>query len=117
MYVVLRIYISKSFIAQKKCIKGICGKKARENCRPLFKKLNIFPLSCMHIRDLCIFVMEHASYFKRVSDSRTRITRPNDKLYVPKCRLDLHKRNAYCMAIKVYNHLPNYIREVIAHSV
>lgn len=65
----------------------------------------------------CIFVREHASYFKRVSDSKIRVTRPNDKLCVPKCRLDLHKRNAYCMAIKVYNHLPNYIREITAHTV
>lgn len=41
--------INKAFIAQKKCIRAICGRKQTDSCRPLFKKFNILTLTGMYI--------------------------------------------------------------------
>ncbi|KAI5637383.1 reverse transcriptase (RNA-dependent DNA polymerase) domain-containing protein [Phthorimaea operculella] len=44
--------IEQLFIAQKKCVRAICGKKPRESCVPLFKELGILPLPCLYILEV-----------------------------------------------------------------
>lgn len=106
------VEIDRAFLVQKKCIRAICGAWSMDSCRPLFKKLHILPLVCMYIRELCVFVRQHPKYFDVSSQVVNRCTRNKHKLHQPKCRLELYKRNVHINAIKVYNKLPNFFKEL-----
>lgn len=102
----------KVFKVQKKCVRAICGAWFMDSCRPLFKRLKILPLTCMYVKELCIFVKLHPNYFRKQSDVISRNTRHVDKLYLPVCKSEVFKRNAYLMAIHVYNKIPNTFKNL-----
>lgn len=105
---------SKAFIAQKKCVRAVCRTPNgnRDSCRPLFSQNNILPLPCMYIKQICIFVRENPAYFQTHGNVFARSTRHKDRLHLPFARVDLHKRNSFCMAITIYNSLPNNIKKI-----
>ncbi|CAK1595268.1 unnamed protein product [Parnassius mnemosyne] len=106
--------IKKVFRVQKKCVRAIYGAWCTDSCKPLFKKYNILTLPCLYIKEVCLFVKQHPEHFEKHIDVSKRNVAPRNKhkLYLPQCRLELHKRNSYVNAIKVYNKLPNSFKEL-----
>lgn len=102
----------KAFRVQKKCVRAICGTWFMDSCKPLFKKLRILPLACMYIRELCVFVKQYPQYFQNQAQITNRNTRYKYRLYLPQCKLELYRRNAFINAIKVYNKLPNEFKDL-----
>nr|CAX36785.1 hypothetical protein [Papilio dardanus] len=43
----------RAFVAQKKCIRAICGLHPQESCRPAFKRLGLLPLPALYIYEIC----------------------------------------------------------------
>lgn len=105
------VEVVKAFRVQKKCVRAICGTWFMDSCKPLFKKLSILPLVCMYIRELCVFVKQCPKYFQLQSQVVNRNSRYKYRLYLPQSRLELHRRNSFIMAIKVYNKLPNHFKD------
>lgn len=64
----------------------------------------------MYIKQVCIFVQEHPDCFDFQSDIIPRDSESRQvhykKLYFPKYKLEMCKKNAYLMAITIYNKLP-----------
>lgn len=104
--------VQRAFRAQKKCIRAICGADYLDHCKPLFKRLKVLPLPCQYILDLCMFVKKHPRLFPLHDNvlGKTR-SRHNNKLYVPAQRLQIYSNNVYCNAIRIYNNLPERVRE------
>lgn len=103
--------IGKVFVAQKKCIRAICGAGPMETCRPLFKELRVLPLPCLYIMEVARFVKDHWSLFKKQSDMCMRTLRYPNRLVtdvVP--RSTRYKRNCIYMCITVYNKIPESIK-------
>ncbi|KAL0868298.1 hypothetical protein ABMA27_007827 [Loxostege sticticalis] len=96
----------RAFIVQKKCIRAICRVHFLESCKPLFKKLQILPLPCLYIKQICIFVRQYPQYFVTRGEHKKKPTRHQGRLMIPYTRLKLFKNSPYCMAIKIYNKLP-----------
>lgn len=105
-------YAIQAFRVQKKCIRTICNAHWMDSCRPLFKKYKILPLPSLYIRDICLLVHRYPEYFKKVSEYSTRTTRYPNKLLVPNCALQIYKKNVYFMAIKIYNKLPDSLKQL-----
>lgn len=102
------------FIMQKKCIRAIFGLKTIESCRPYFKKYHILSLPCVYILSASIFVYEHAYFFKTFNELHKNPTRSQyrNKLYIPSTKLSLIAKNSYIMCIKIYNKLPDDIKDL-----
>lgn len=104
--------ISRAFKLQKKCIRVLCSAAFDDSCRPLFKKLNVLPLPCMYIRDVCTFVHLNPQYWSKRGDIIERQTRTRymNLLHQPHCHKDIYKRNVNNMCILLYNKLPDDIK-------
>lgn len=104
------VEVNRVFKAQKRCVRAISGIDYLDSCRPLFVSLKILPLSCVYVYEICIYIKNNPSLFKKFSDIETSRSRHGEKLCLPLIRLELYKRNVYCMCIKIYNHLPNNLK-------
>lgn len=104
--------VDRIFKIQKKCIRVLCNARISDSCVPLFRKLNILPLPCLYIRDVCVFVNSHPEYFKKRKEVIQRRTRAHimSLLCKPPCRKDMYKRNVFNMSIVIFNHLPQNLR-------
>lgn len=102
----------RAFIAQKKCIRSICGAGPRDSCRPLFKKLKVLPLPCLYILEVANFVRENPYLFKKAKDLTKRPLRNPDRLVqtvIPKTAL--YRQNCCSMCINIFNNLPRTLTE------
>lgn len=107
--------IIQAFKMQKKAVRALCGKGPMDSCRPLFKKLNLLTLTSMYIRAAAIFVKEHSDYFEAVPEAtslRLRAKADNYKFNLPRCRLQMVKRNAHVNIINIFNNLPISLKEL-----
>lgn len=101
------------FIAQKKCIRAICGAHFLEPCAPLFKSLKVLTLPCLYIKQMAVFVKQNPELFSKLKDLRHRQLRDktDNRVYLPSIKLSL-KKNANFMAAKIYNHLPEDLKKL-----
>lgn len=100
----------RAFLVQKKCIRSLTGADFLDSCKPLFKKLKILPFPSLYIYEICLFVKKHPNLFIKQTDIVKR-SRQTHKLYVPIQRLQLTSKNVNCMAIRVFNKLPDMFKE------
>lgn len=69
------------FVAQKKCIRAICGIFPDESCKPIFKNLGLLPLPSLYLCEVCNFVHQHRDLFSKACDvQNTRVRRDKHKL-------------------------------------
>jgi len=84
----------------------------RVSCRGLFKKLNILPLYSQHILSLLLFVVKNIEEFISNSEVHSINTRHRSDLYPPSIKLTKHKKGVYYSGIKIFNHLPQNIKNL-----
>jgi len=106
----------KIFRLQKKIIRIMIGCGSRASCRELFKKLKILPLASQYIYLLMLFVVDNLNYFTSNSDNHSIGTRQSHNFYQPTTNLALFQKGVYCMGIKVFNTLPQDIKEISNNS-
>lgn len=102
--------VERVFRAQKKCLRAIGGLEYLESCKPLFRRYRVLPLPSIYIQEVCLFVKKHPHLFKKLGDFETSRTRHGSRLQIPKIKLELFKKNAYCMSVKIFNHLLEYLK-------
>jgi hypothetical protein len=88
----------RAFRLQKKCIRSICGAHYLNSCKPLFNDLNVLPLPCLYIHEICTFVKKQDCLFLK-KESNGRSQRNGERLQIPQQRLALYSENCYCIAI------------------
>lgn len=104
--------VNKAFIAQKKCVRAICGVGPLFSCRELFPKLKILTLPSIYIFELCMFVKKHSHFFTKNSEVVKFNTRYRDKLVLPLRKKATSNKGCYSMAIKVFNKLPTDMKSL-----
>ena len=92
------------------------GGGIRASCRNLFRKLKIFLLASQYIYLLMLFVVNNTSYFTSNSDNCFKSTRQSLNFYQPNTNLTLFQKGVHYMGIKVFNTLPQYIKEISNNS-
>lgn len=105
--------MQKAFIAQKKCVRAICGTIPNEPCRPLFKILKILPLPCLYIFEVAKFVKLNMHVFTHAKDIYPRNTRNGNRLVSTVTPNNSRfKKNCYWMCIQIYNKIPESIKQM-----
>jgi hypothetical protein len=100
------------FQLQKKVLRTIGETGRHVSCRSLFKDLNILPLPCLYISEVVCCVkssMEKMKYNEEVHD---HCTCQKSDLHSQFCRTTFSNNSSEYVGIKLYNKLPNTIKEI-----
>jgi len=103
---------TKVFKLQKKVVRLICNIKRKTSCRELFKTLNILPVPCVYIMEMVYYIKVNNKGLKQnlaIHDYKTQ-HRPDFQTQF--CKTDIFKRSAINLATKLYNKLPNYLKNL-----
>ena len=103
---------NKVFLTQKKIFRIIYNIRPRDSCRDIFKENQIFTLVSQYIYSLLLFAMKNLHLFTLNSEIHEYSTH-NSNLHPSLTNLSEVKNGPHAMCIKVYNHLPHYIKEMI----
>lgn len=98
----------RAFVIQKKALRVMVRKGAREHCRNWFIQLKILTLPCLYIYTTCLHVNKMASSLPTRADVHSYDTRGRNLLVVPASRTLSSENNK--VNIKLYNALPNRIK-------
>lgn len=105
--------IKRVFVAQKKCIRAICGVPADESCKPLFGRLGLLPLPSLYIFEMSVFVMQHKFLFLNAYDVRNRAQRnPHRLVYNDVPKSAKYSKSCIIMCVKIFNKLPNELKSL-----
>ncbi|KAF9797335.1 hypothetical protein SFRURICE_006317, partial [Spodoptera frugiperda] len=106
------------FILQKKLIRIITNIEQTDSCKPHFTKHKILTLVNIYILELCKLVRKYPDSYKKRGDMQTNHSlRHKNKLNLPRSNLKMHASSPYAMSIKIYNNLPEELREIEKTSV
>lgn len=106
--------VPKLLTLQKKCIRILANIDQMTSCKPFFKEFNILTVTSLYILETCKLVRNNLNLFIKSDDNYTGAMnlRKRNKFVLPKTSMTLVGSGPYSMAIKLYNSLPNYIREI-----
>jgi hypothetical protein len=96
------------FKLQKNIIRIITGCSSRNSCGDLFKNQKILPLQSQYI----LFVVNNKSKFELNSYICNINTRQKCNFHHPSSNLSLYHTGVYSVRIKVWNHLPQSIKNL-----
>lgn len=105
--------VNEILLSQKRIIRTMLFKNSRTSCRELFKQLQILTVISIFILRCAIYVQKNIHTFLTSGDAVTGYTlRKGDTLRLPSHKLALTARSSLVMPVKIYNHLPNSLKEI-----
>jgi hypothetical protein len=105
-------YAKKIFIIQKNSIRIITNSKPRDSCRQLFKNLKIMMMYSQYIYSLILHTVNNKHLYTLNSEIHKYRTRFNNDLHLPIANSTKYTERPYFSAIKIYKHLPEYIKSL-----
>jgi hypothetical protein len=105
-------YAKKVFTIQNKCIRIITYSKPRGSCRLLFKKLKIMTMFSQYIYSSIIHTVNNRHLYLPNYEIHKYRTGYNKDFHLPIANMTKYKEGPYFTAIKLYNHLPEYIKSL-----
>lgn len=100
------------FTLQKKLIRIITNIEQTDSCKPYFQKHKILTLISIYILELCKLVRNYPDSYETREKIQTKYSlRHKNRLNLPTSRLKLHSSSPYAMSIKIYNKLPENIKQ------
>jgi hypothetical protein len=100
------------FMMQKRIIKIIANAGPRDSCRLIFRNMKIFTIYSQHVYSLVIFTLNN-NLFTTNSEVHEYNTRNKANLHPSISNLTKYKNGSYLMGIKVFNHLPQTLKELV----
>lgn len=99
------------FKQQKMCLRGIFGLRKRETCRDAFRDNGVLTLAELYITHCVLYVHRNATTFLSQQSHHQYETRQSG-LYInpPYTHLTSIQRQYLIAAIRIYNHLPSFIK-------
>jgi hypothetical protein len=94
------------FRAQKKCLRSVCGLQPTDSCKPYFIQFKILTLPCLYIFELVMYIKCNIKQFPVFKSIRQR-----HKINSRPFKTALLAKSVFGMAPKLYNRLPECIRE------
>jgi hypothetical protein len=104
-------HVKTVFKLQKRALRYIYNLNHRDSCRPYFKKYKILTVPAMYIFELLSFMKKNFPYFSDAKPNHGREMRNKYLLLYPVHRLSVSERGPYYMGLRVYNNLPNQLKE------
>ena len=88
--------------------------KATDTCEPHFKSLKLLTMPSMYIYETALFVKSNMHFFQKLADVKKTPMRSQyvNQLCNIKCRTALMKKSFFGMAPRIYNQLPDSIKNM-----
>jgi hypothetical protein len=99
-------------IQKKKSIRIITDSKPTDSCRQHFKNLKIMTMYSQYIYSLMLHTVNNKHLYTPNSEIHKYRTRYKNNLHLPIANLTRYTERPYFSAVKVYNHLPEYIKSL-----
>jgi len=109
-------YAKKVFILQKKISRIITNIKSRGSCKQVFKNMEIMTLYSQYTHSLILYTVNNKHLFNTNNEIHKCGTRYNNHLHLPIAGLSKFYKGAYVSGVKVFNHLPQYIKALANHQ-
>jgi hypothetical protein len=97
---------------QEKSIRIITDSKTTDSCSQHFKNLMIITMYSQYIYSLMLHTVNNKYFYTPNSGIHKYRTRYNNDLHLPMANLTRYMERPYFSAIKIYNHLPEYIKSL-----
>jgi hypothetical protein len=107
---------SRVFILQKRAVRAIRGLKPRDSCRDLFKELRILTLPCTYIYECLLYARKNMMETPLNSELHEYNTRHGNTVRPIKHRLTKMSKSFVVLSVRLYNKLPQQIREATNES-
>jgi hypothetical protein len=108
---------SKIFKLQKRVIRVMAGVNSKTSCRHLFKELNILTLSSLYILEVTCFIKRYCQSLELNANVHDYNTRRKMDIRTQSFRTNLYKNSAINMGTKIYNKLPDHMKEIDSYKV
>ena len=89
------------------------GLRPRDSCREAFREWGILPLQSQYIFSLLMFVANNMGLYHKSTQIHGLKMRRNFDLYCPQANLTTYQKGPYYFGIKLFNHLPLKIKELV----
>jgi hypothetical protein len=108
---------TKIFKLQKKVVRLIGNVKRNTSCGELFRILNILPIPCVYVLEIVCYIKVNKGGLKKNSDRHAHNTCHRSDFQTQFCKMDIFKRRVNNVWVKLYNKLPNYLKNLENISV
>jgi hypothetical protein len=105
-------YANKVFTFQKKSIRILTNTRPRHSGRKTFKNIEIMTLYSQYIYSLVLYTVNNKHLFDTNNEIHKYKTKNKKNLYLPVANLSKFNKGAYISGIKVFNHLPQNIKDL-----
>ena len=106
----------KVFLLQKKIIRIITNTRPRESCKEIFKNMQMM-LYSQYIYSLILFTVNNKHLFTPNNEIHKYNTRNNNNIHPALANLTKFNKGPYMSGIKMFNHLPQYLKTLDHNSV
>ena len=107
------VRVGEILTSQKKILRTLGFKCYRHLCRELFKELKILTIISVYILQCAVYIKKNKNLYVTSNDVAVDYTlRNGDCLRLPPHKLSLAARSSFVMPIKIFNHLPNPLKEI-----
>jgi hypothetical protein len=106
----------KVFKLQNKIIRIIQNTRPRDSCREIFRNMQIMILYSQHIYSIILFTNNNKHLFTTNNEIHKYNTRNNNNLHPAFTNLTKYN-GPYVSGIKVFNHLPQYLKALDHNSL
>jgi hypothetical protein len=100
------------FRLQKNILRIMTKSNKVESCRELFKEMEILPFYSQYMFSLLMYVVKNKQLFTKNWEIHSHNTRTTNNLHIPAVNTTKYKKGAYYMGSKIFNQLPNYIKNI-----
>lgn len=97
---------------QKRALRILANLEPRDSCREVFKEHNILTLPSTYILTCSKYIYENKcdNKFAPNGSCHSYSTRARNIIKIPYHRLKTTQHNSSYMAVKIYNHIPQYVK-------
>jgi hypothetical protein len=93
------------------------GVDSKTSCRHLFKVLNILTLPSLYILEVTCFIKRYCQSLELNANVHDRNTRRKMDICKQSYRTNLYKNSVINMGSKIYNKLPDHVKEIDSYKV
>lgn len=104
---------NRVFLTQKRIVRTIFGLSRYISCKPYFKSLGLMTVPSLYILTIAVFTKKNLNVFPKNYDFYQNMrTRGGSNLSIPCHRTTFFEKGCYYNCIKIYNSLPNNIKDI-----
>lgn len=104
--------MQRVLILQKRCLRSVCGLRARESCKIVFREKKILTAISLYILESSMFIKKNYDLFSECISDHVYNTRHKSNLQPSLNKYQYLQKNVEFSIKKIWNHLPQRLRNL-----